>query len=120
MAMVTRLRVAAAHLARLQSPQIKRRSFGSAAQLQYDYDDDYDYNESSSEMEDSLGSVSGRGVQWVVIGDPLTNRHLYAEKLSQLLKVPHISMGTLVRQELNPRSALYKQVCLFNCFIVCR
>ncbi|KAI3784642.1 hypothetical protein L1987_43745 [Smallanthus sonchifolius] len=110
MAMVRRLRAAAAPLARLRLGQIERRSYGSAAQLQYDYDDDYDYNESPSEMEDSLGSVSGRGVQWVVMGDPLTNRQMYAEKLSQLLKVPHISMGTLVRQELNPRSSLYKQI----------
>ncbi|KAL7603961.1 probable adenylate kinase 7, mitochondrial isoform X1 [Lactuca sativa] len=110
MAMVCRLRVAAAPLARLRLGQIKRRFYGSAAQLQYDYDDDYDYNESPSEMEDSLGSVSGRGVQWVVMGDPSTNRQMYAEKLSQLLKVPHISMGTLVRQELHPRSSLYKQI----------
>ncbi|KAI3768853.1 hypothetical protein L2E82_19689 [Cichorium intybus] len=110
MAMVCRLRVAAAPLARLRLGQIKRRLYGSAAQLQYDYDDDYDYNESPSEMEDSLGSVSGRGVQWVIMGDPLTNRQMYAEKLSQLLKVPHISMGTLVRQELHPRSSLYKQI----------
>ncbi|KAK9067367.1 hypothetical protein SSX86_014694 [Deinandra increscens subsp. villosa] len=108
MAMLSRLRVAAAPLARLRSGPINRRPFGSAAQLQYDYDDDYD--ESPSEMEDSLGSASGRGVQWVIMGDPLTNRQMYAQKLSQLLKVPHISMGTLVRQELNPRSSLYKQI----------
>lgn len=110
MAMVCRLRVAVAPLARLRFGQAKRRFYGSAAQLQYDYDDDYDYNESPSEMEDSLGSVSGRGVQWVVMGDPHTNRQMYAEKLSQILKVPHISMGTLVRQELHPRSSLYKQI----------
>ncbi|XP_076949569.1 putative adenylate kinase 7, mitochondrial [Bidens hawaiensis] len=106
MAIVCRLR----SLTRLRFSHTNRRSIGSAAQLQYDYDDEEDYDYSSSEMEDSLGSVSGRGVQWVVIGDPLTNRQMYAQKLSQLLKVPHISMGTLVRQELNPRSSLYKQI----------
>ncbi|KAI7733939.1 hypothetical protein M8C21_005325 [Ambrosia artemisiifolia] len=110
MAVLSRLRAAAATPLRLA---VSRRSYGSAAQLQYDYDDDEDYychNDSQSEMEDSLGSVSGRGVQWVVMGDPFTNRQMYAEKLSQLLKVPHISMGSLVRQELNPRSSLYKQI----------
>ncbi|KAL8231640.1 hypothetical protein R6Q57_001418 [Mikania cordata] len=110
MALVRRLSATTGPLARLRLVPIKRRTYGSAAQLQYDYEDDYDYNESPSEMEDSLGSVSGRGVQWVIMGDPLTNRQMYAEKLSQLLKVPHISMGTLVRQELNPRSSLYKQI----------
>ncbi|KAL9998599.1 putative adenylate kinase [Helianthus debilis subsp. tardiflorus] len=114
MATLSRLRVAAAtaaaSLTRLRLAPITSRSYGSAAQLQYDYDDDYSYDESSSEMEDSLGSVSGRGVQWVVMGDPFTNRQMYAEKLAQLLKVPHISMGTLVRQELNPRSSIYKQI----------
>lgn len=101
----------------LELGQIKRRFYGSAAaQLQYDYDYDYEEDyESQSEMEDSLGSVSGRGVQWVIMGDPFTNRHLYAQKLSQLLKVPHISMGTLVRQELNPRSSIYKQVMINYC-----
>ncbi|KAI3670123.1 hypothetical protein L6452_41769 [Arctium lappa] len=106
MAMVCRLRVAP--LARLR---LGRRFYGSAAQLQCDYDDEYDYKESfSGTEEDSLGSVSGRGVQWVIMGDPSTNRQMYAERLSQLLKVPHISMGTLVRQELHPRSSLYKQI----------
>nr|XP_043616737.1 probable adenylate kinase 7, mitochondrial [Erigeron canadensis] len=103
-AVVCRLRAA------LRSGQISRRMYGSAAQLQYDYEEDYNHYDSQSEMEDSLGSVSGRGVQWVVIGDPFTNRQIYAEKLSRLLKVPHISMGTLVRQELHPRSSLYKKI----------
>ncbi|XP_071731274.1 probable adenylate kinase 7, mitochondrial [Rutidosis leptorrhynchoides] len=107
MAFVGRLRAAAAPFARLRTGQTNRRLYGSAAQLQYEYDDEH---ESQSEMEDSLGSVSGRGVQWVILGDPMTNRQMYAQKLSQLLQVPHISMGTLVRQELHPRSSIYKQI----------
>lgn len=46
----------------------------------------------------------------MVIGDRGAKKHVYADRLSKLLEVPHISMGTLVRQELNPRSSLYKQV----------
>jgi adenylate kinase len=49
-------------------------------------------------------------VQWVLIGDPGAKKHVYAEKLSKLLEVPHISMGTLLRQELNLNSSVYKQV----------
>ncbi|XP_008231147.1 PREDICTED: probable adenylate kinase 7, mitochondrial [Prunus mume] len=61
-------------------------------------------------MLDSDGWVPGRGIQWVLIGDRGAKKHLYTERLSKLLDVPHISMGTLVRQELNPRSSLYKQI----------
>ncbi|KAM2014334.1 hypothetical protein ACFX16_045005 [Malus domestica] len=58
-------------------------------------------------MLDSDGWVPGRRVQWVLIGDRGAKKHLYAERLSKLLEVPHISMGSLFRQELNPRSSLY-------------
>ncbi|XP_010042200.2 probable adenylate kinase 7, mitochondrial [Eucalyptus grandis] len=54
--------------------------------------------------------VPERGVQWVVMGDRGAKKHVYAEMLAKLLEVPHISMGSLVRQELNPRSSLYKQI----------
>ncbi|KAI3409015.1 uncharacterized protein J3R85_019894 [Psidium guajava] len=54
--------------------------------------------------------VPERGIQWVVMGDRGAKKHVYAEMLSNLLEVPHISMGSLVRQELNPRSSLYKQI----------
>lgn len=49
-----------------------------------------------------------RGVQWVLIGP--TSRHVYARKLSDLLQVPHISMASLLQQDLNPTSSLYKQI----------
>lgn len=112
MAGLSRLRAAAA----LQLRQIARsRAYGSAAaaQLQYDYDDECDLHGQASEPMlrlDSAGSPPRRGVQWVLIGDPGVKKHVYADNLSKLLEVPHISMGSLVRQELSPRSALYKQV----------
>lgn len=49
-----------------------------------------------------------RGVQWVFIG--FKTKHLYAERLSKLLEVPHISISSILRQDLSPRSSLYKQV----------
>lgn len=89
-----------------------RRSFGSAAALEFDYDsdDEYLYAEDPRLVQPRLdldGSGPERGVQWVLMGAP---RHVFAERLSKLLQVPHISMGSLLRQELNPRSSLYKEV----------
>lgn len=120
MAALTSLRAAASHLRNAVRP----RTYGSsAAALSYDYydEEDYGFQEPASEPMPRIGtagSASGRGVQWVLIGDPGVKKHVYAEKLSKLLEVPHISMGTLVRQELNPSSSLYKQVSpsLFNLF----
>lgn len=96
-----------------------RRAFGSAAALAYDYDDDYyyDYHDDrtarvrrNQPMVDGQGSEPRRGVQWVIIGEPGTRKHVYAERLSKLLEVPYISMGSLVRQELSPHSYFYKQI----------
>ncbi|XP_054803789.1 probable adenylate kinase 7, mitochondrial [Prosopis cineraria] len=90
------------------------RSFGSAAAaVQYDYDD---YEEEhyqlckQSAMADTEGSAPESGVQWVMIGEPGSKRHVFAERLSKLLEVPHISMATLLSQELSPRSSLYQQI----------
>lgn len=89
---------------------LRRRPFGSAAALAYDFDDYEQDEDRYKTMEDSEGCVTGRGVQWVILGDPMAKRHVYADRLSKLLDVPHISMGTLVRQELSPHSVLYKQI----------
>ncbi|KAK6920545.1 hypothetical protein RJ641_014223 [Dillenia turbinata] len=59
---------------------------------------------------DSECMIPGRGVQWVFTGNPSVKKHLYAEKLSKLLEVPHISMSSLVRQELSPNSSLYNEI----------
>lgn len=99
----------------------KSRGYGSAAAVELDYDseDEYSYYEEEQlnrvrvQPEPMLGvaaSAPGRGVQWVLIGEPGVRRHVYAEGLSKILEVPHISMGSLLRQELNPRSSLYKQI----------
>ncbi|XP_010485358.1 PREDICTED: probable adenylate kinase 7, mitochondrial [Camelina sativa] len=84
------------------------RSFGSAAALAFDYDSD---DESFPEPRLALdGSGPERGVQWVIMGAPGALRHVFAQRLSKLLDVPHISMGSLLRQELNPRSSLYLEI----------
>lgn len=99
------------------------RSYGAAAAAVFDddyyYDDDDDYHHDRTArvrrskhhpMVDGEGSEKMRGVQWVIVGEPGARKHVYAEWLSKLLDMPHISMGSLVRQELNPNSFLYKQV----------
>jgi len=112
-------------IARLRAiaPSLKtfNRPFGSAAAVQYSYDDDEDveleYNTPRG-MLDTEGSAPERGVQWVMIGEPGAKRHVFAERLSKLLEVPHISMASLLHQELNPRSSLYQQVIIFDNFIL--
>ncbi|XP_059443037.1 probable adenylate kinase 7, mitochondrial [Corylus avellana] len=101
-------------LARLALSRFYSPSASAATQPQADY---YYYGaESESErlaaaaMADSEGSGPNRGVQWVFIGNPGAKRHVYAVRLAKLLEVPHISMASLVRQDLSPRSALYKQI----------
>ncbi|GLT63568.1 hypothetical protein SLA2020_361250 [Shorea laevis] len=122
MAWLGRLRVAAASVA----PQVKPlrrmvRGYGSAAAVQLDYDYDYDYYEDEQfqldrhrvePTADTAGSAPGRGVQWVLIGEPGVKRYIYAERLSKLLEVPHISMVPLFDRNLTlgPRSSLYKQI----------
>ncbi|KAJ0249874.1 adenylate kinase 7 [Hirschfeldia incana] len=88
-----------------------RRSFGSSAAVAFDYDSDeedvYDGGDRGLDME---RRGRERGVQWVVMGAPGARRHVFAERLSSLLEVAHISMGSLVRQDLSPTSSLYKQI----------
>ncbi|KAG0494052.1 hypothetical protein HPP92_005046 [Vanilla planifolia] len=54
--------------------------------------------------------MQGRGVQWVFMGTPNAQKRVYAARVAQLLEVPYISMGTLVRQELHPRSSIYIKI----------
>ncbi|CAL0332976.1 unnamed protein product [Lupinus luteus] len=104
MAAMARLRAVAQPLKALL--RSNRTFASSAAAVQYNYND----NEENGEMLDMAESESKRGVQWVMIGEEGVKRHLFAENLSKLLEVPHISMDTLLRQELNPRSSLYQQI----------
>ncbi|OMO71732.1 Adenylate kinase [Corchorus olitorius] len=96
------------------------RLHGAAAQPQLDPDYCNCYGSSeephrdqlvrSTPMTDTDGGLPLRGVQWAFIGSPRSKKHVYAEMLSKLLKVPHISMASLVRQELSPHSTVYKQI----------
>lgn len=111
MSAIARLRAIAASLKTLKFNL--NRPFGSAAAVQYDYDDDEEEQFEHSAprgMLNTEGSAPERGVQWVMIGEPGVKRHLFSERLSKLLEVPHISMASLLHQELNPRSSLYQQV----------
>ncbi|KAJ6298749.1 hypothetical protein OIU76_019830 [Salix suchowensis] len=123
MAWLSRLAITAAPSLRRVSRFSGSQGYGSAAAVQFDYDyyddclseaeEDYgQLNRINPNLESVPGSASGRGVQWVLIGDPGAKKHVYAEKLSKLLEVPHISMGTLLRQELNLNSSVYKQIAI--------
>lgn len=87
------------------------RFASTAVQLQYDsdYDEDSD-QERHLALADKCGNAEGRDVRWVFIGSPGIQKHVYASRISKLLDVPYISIGSLVRQELHPRSSLYKKV----------
>lgn len=94
----------------------QRRPFAAAALL-CDHDDEYSTEVGRrwpSPRAEEAAAETVRGVQWVLIGDPGVQKHVYAARLSRLLQVPHINMGCLVRQELYPRSSLYKQVAFLS------
>ncbi|XAR50316.1 Adenylate kinase [Bertholletia excelsa] len=101
----TSMRAAAAPAMRLLRQIFLRSYTTSAAAAQPQLDHDYYYRN----LQDESESVS-LWVQWAFIGQPGAKKHVYAEKLSKLLEVPHISMDSLVRQDLSPSSSLYKQI----------
>ncbi|KAM0945223.1 putative adenylate kinase [Dioscorea sansibarensis] len=51
-----------------------------------------------------------RGVQWVFLGCPGVGKGTYASRLSQLLGVPHIATGDLVREELSSSGSLAQKL----------
>lgn len=51
-----------------------------------------------------------RNVQWVFLGCPGVGKGTYASRLSQLLGVPHIATGDLVREELSTSGPLSHQL----------
>ena len=57
---------------------------------------------------------SERNVQWVFLGAPGVGKGTYASRLSNLLGVPHIATGDLVREELASSGPLSKQVRSFS------
>ncbi|XVE75305.1 hypothetical protein DITRI_Ditri12bG0083900 [Diplodiscus trichospermus] len=64
--------------------------------------------------QDVLGTLTrepkGRNVQWVFLGCPGVGKGTYASRLSNLLVVPHISTGDLVRDELTSSGPLCSQL----------
>ncbi|PIN13303.1 adenylate kinase [Handroanthus impetiginosus] len=54
--------------------------------------------------------TGGRNVQWVFLGCPGVGKGTYASRLSELLGVPHIATGDLVREELSSSGPLSKQL----------
>ena len=106
---------AAPLLSRLTDFFVSRFYSNSATAAQPQPDDDYYYNYKLPRrygpipMSESEAFVPTNPVQWSFIGNPSAKRHVFARRISKLLQVPHISISTLVCQDLNPRSSLYKQ-----------
>ncbi|CAL5407217.1 unnamed protein product [Camellia sinensis] len=55
-------------------------------------------------------NTKNRNVQWVFLGCPGVGKGTYAGRLSHLLRVPHISTGDLVREELSSLGPLSSQL----------
>ncbi|KAH7681120.1 Adenylate kinase/UMP-CMP kinase protein [Dioscorea alata] len=92
------------------------RFYGAAAaQLEHDYESEWEEELAADRRRLVPAAASweeeeGRGVRWVFMGSPAAQKHVYATRVAALLDVPYISMGSLVRQELHPRSVLYKKI----------
>ncbi|KAA0047312.1 adenylate kinase 1 [Cucumis melo var. makuwa] len=55
-----------------------------------------------------------RNVQWIFLGCPGVGKGTYASRLCNLLGIPHIATGDLVREELASSSPLSRQVVSFT------
>ncbi|KAI0528934.1 hypothetical protein KFK09_001478 [Dendrobium nobile] len=92
------------------------RRFGAAVELDYDeWDEDHRFSHGSPPMPPmeataKWGNMNERGVHWVFMGSAGAQKREYATRVAQLLNVPYISMGALVRQELQPHSSLYTKI----------
>ncbi|MQM12619.1 hypothetical protein Taro_045539 [Colocasia esculenta] len=109
MAGIYRAGAAARSLGRLLGAS-RARSFGASAAVRLEYESDEEWEVGGGGKADACGEVEGRGVQWVFMGSPSAQKHVYATRIAALLGVPYISMGGLVRRELHPRSSLYKKI----------
>lgn len=61
-----------------------------------------------------------RNIQWVFLGCPGVGKGTYASRLCNLLGVPHIATGDLVRHELSSNGPLSSQVPSFSIFFLCK
>ncbi|XP_050381836.1 adenylate kinase 1, chloroplastic [Argentina anserina] len=57
-----------------------------------------------------VNDPNNRSVQWVFLGSPGVGKGTYASRLSNLLGVPHIATGDLVREELAASGPLSQQL----------
>ncbi|XP_076889262.1 adenylate kinase 1, chloroplastic-like [Bidens hawaiensis] len=68
-------------------------------------------NSSTASLIQSTGDPKGsRSFQWVFLGCPGVGKGTYASRLSDLLGVPHIATGDLVRHELSSSGPLSRQL----------
>uniref|UniRef100_A0A0D9X3X2 adenylate kinase n=1 Tax=Leersia perrieri TaxID=77586 RepID=A0A0D9X3X2_9ORYZ len=122
MAALLRLAAGAARSSRLSRASTAggtRRMGAAAAALDESYWTEWEEEEEMAramasapvaEMCPTGGGGGGSGPQWVVMGRPGPQKHAHAARLAEVLAVPYITMGTLVRQELSPSSSLYKKI----------
>ena len=54
--------------------------------------------------------AAGKRINWVFLGAPGVGKGTYATRISKLMKIPHISAGDLVRDEIKRGTALGKEV----------
>jgi adenylate kinase len=115
--MAALLRLAAARSAlprRALAPHRRLAAAAAAAMEEWwsDWEQDGEEEARASAPAAGLDPAGGGpgGVQWVVMGRPGPQKHAHAARLAEVLAVPYISMGALLRQELNPSSQLYRKV----------
>ncbi|KAL9418960.1 hypothetical protein AB3S75_036839 [Citrus x aurantiifolia] len=67
-------------------------------------------NNNNNSKKKKEGKGEGKHVQWVFLGCPGVGKGTYASRLSNLLGVPHIATGDLVRDELASSGPLSSQL----------
>ncbi|WVY98354.1 hypothetical protein V8G54_030505 [Vigna mungo] len=106
MAAITRLRLRLAKRASFVSPLATRTFSSSQVNAPPHF-------AASFRRVPPLDNLSKRCVQWVFLGCPGVGKGTYASRLSNLLAVPHIGTGDLVRDELASSGPLSSQVFVF-------
>ncbi|MBA0871695.1 hypothetical protein Goshw_029093, partial [Gossypium schwendimanii] len=93
-----------AYLIRSLSP------FSSSSSSTFDPQNDLNNRNKPAVLGTLKRESKGRNVQWVFLGCPGVGKGTYASRLSNLLGVPHISTGDLVRDELASSGPLSSQL----------
>ncbi|KAH7427575.1 hypothetical protein KP509_10G050100 [Ceratopteris richardii] len=85
-----------------------QKAYSSAAAMRVQ---DFDYWELPLPvLQDTHGQKTGRGPQWIFLGSRGVKKATYAGRLAKLLNVPHISMGSLLREEALLSTPLSKEI----------